>query len=105
MIIAEGFGALAADLQRVLAIAAFATLLLSLAAAGHGAQHGAQQGATLQHKVSALLCGCVGGFAVAGIVGYMLLDANLLAGFVLGPVFGGAASYWIARMVAKQSEE
>jgi len=101
MIIADDFGALGDFIWRLYVIAAFAALLLSFVAAAYGAT---QQGATIKRKVSAVLCGCPSGVFVAAIVGVALLSTNSPAGFVLGlvlgPLFGGAMSYVVARTVA-----
>lgn len=85
----------------VFAIAAFVTLLLSFVAAAYGAR----EGATRFLRLFAMPCGCLSGVVVAAIVGIGVASGSdspvaFVLGLVLGPLFGGAASYVIARLVA-----
>jgi hypothetical protein len=105
-------GGLDVFVETVSTIATCATLVVIIVAAAYGAQHGAQQGATIKRKVSAVLCGGLGGLVVAAMVGLAVLSANALEGLVLClilcPLFGGATSYGMARSDAswtKPSEE
>jgi hypothetical protein len=90
-------------IMTVLAIAACATVLLSVVGAAFGVRHGAQQGDNRSFKVAAMLCGCVGGVVVAAIVGLTVLCwstdgmVGLMASLALSPIIGCAVSYGIAR--------
>ena len=97
MLLAGDFGELKDAFLRLLAVVAFATLLLCLAAAAYAAQHGVKQGDRRTDKLVAMLFGCFGGFVAAVIVGFAFLSSNSLAGLVLGPLVGGALSYCLAR--------
>lgn len=88
-------------LGTVLAIAASATLLLSFV----GAAYGAREGATRNLKLFAMPCGCLSGVLIAAIAGIAVEGCSnslvaFVLGLVLGPLFGGAVSYVVARMVA-----
>ncbi len=97
LLLADGFSGLGDFFLRLFAIVAFATLLLSVAAAADGAQ----PSATRKRKLLATLCGCLTGVVVAALIGVVLLfQANSLAGLVIGPLFGSAVSYGIARSLA-----
>lgn len=89
-------GGLAVFVETVIAIAACATLLFSIVGAAYGARHGAPQGGTTKRKVSAILCGCLSGVAMAAII---VIAFNSVAGFVFCPLFGGGISYVVARAV------
>jgi len=83
-------------LGTVLAIAACATLLLSVV----GAAFGAQQAVTRNHKLFAMPCGCLSGLVMAVIVAFALGASNFpLACLVLVPILGGVTSYWMAWIV------
>ncbi|HEV8066242.1 MAG TPA: hypothetical protein VGP76_00805 [Planctomycetaceae bacterium] len=97
MLLAGDFGELKDAFLRLLAVVAFATLLLCLAAAAYAALHGAKQGDPRTDKLVAMLFGCFCGFVAAVIVEFAFLSSNSLAGLVLGPLFGSAMSYVIAR--------
>jgi hypothetical protein len=90
-------GGLVDFIVTVFAIAACATLLLSVVGAAFGAQHGAQQDDPRSRKLVAMLFGCLGGVFVAVAVGIAFLGSNSLAGLVVGPLVGCAVSYGIAR--------
>ena len=83
-------------LGTVLAIAAFATLLVSIVAA----LFGAQQAATRNLKFVAMPCGCLSGLVVAVIVAFTLGASNFpLACLALAPILGGVTSFGMAWMV------
>ena len=83
---------------RIFAIAAFVTLISIFASAAYGAK----LGATRKHNWLAMLCGCFSGVVVAVIAVCLLQSGPSFVLFlVVGPILGVAASYIVARVVAR----
>jgi uncharacterized protein YqgC (DUF456 family) len=95
--LADGFAPLADLFLKLFVGAALGALIVSFVAAAVGAR----QATAVHRRMSATFWGCLGGFSVALIAGWIILDkADSLPGLLLGPLVGGATAYWVARSMA-----